>query len=125
MAQFQAGSRRRKLRTNDRTAATRAERAMPLTKDVTTALLETTDGRSELYDGELREKPMMTFGHNHAVMKLFYQLFQRLPADDFHERVNAGHLAIPNGDSYVPDLMVVPVSVMRECFPDRRAFEQY
>jgi Uma2 family endonuclease len=97
---------------------------MPLTKDASTALLEQTDGRSELYDGELREKPPMSVGHNEAVWSLLQQLIPQLSRDDFEVRTNAGHLAIYGGNSYIPDVMILPKQVIAG-LGDRRSFERY
>ena len=97
---------------------------MPLTKDATTALLETTDGRSELYDGELREKPPMSVGHNKTVWALLQQLIRQLPTSDFEVRSNAGHLAIRGGNSYIPDVMVLPNAIVGD-LGDLRTFERY
>jgi Uma2 family endonuclease len=97
---------------------------MPLTKDASTALLEKTEGQSELYDGELREKPPMSVGHNETVWSLLQQLVPQLSNDDYRVRSNAGHLAIHGGNSYIPDVMVLPKPVVTG-LGDSRAFERY
>ena len=91
----------------------------------TIALLEATDGRSELYEGELRERPPMSVGHNVSARRLVRQLHGQLDPDEFEVLHNAGHLSIPGGNSYIPDVAILPVTIMQALSPERRRFEAY
>jgi len=90
----------------------------------TISMLEETDGRSELYEGELREKPAMSATHNVSGRRLRRQLEAQLDLDRFGVLSNEGHLAIPGGNSYVPDVAVVPVQMVDALVAGRR-FERY
>jgi Uma2 family endonuclease len=88
-------------------------------------VLEDGDGTWELHCGRLREKPPMSFGHNWSARELAYQLSTQLPRSDFDVFQNGGHLRAPTGETYVPDIAVVPVAFMAK-FGDRPAsFEVY
>ena len=102
------------------------ERTMPLTAHelATIALLEETDGRSEFYEGELREKPEMSVGHNQGSSRLARQLFTQVDSSEYDVRINAGHAAIPGGNSYVPDIAIVPVAMTAALGSGPGAFER-
>ena len=87
--------------------------------------LEETDGRHELYDGELREKPPMSFGHNLTMRRLVRQLIMQLPEEGFEVLHNAGHTAIPGGNSYIPDVAIVPAHLTDALRLSPRTFESY
>ena len=87
--------------------------------------LEELDGKFELYDGELREKPPMSLGHAEAADLLMDQLKSQLDRGMFRVRQNSAHLAIPNGNSYIPDVVVVPVSAFDTFLSNRGRFERY
>jgi Uma2 family endonuclease len=89
------------------------------------ALLERTDGRSEVYDGELRERPIFTFGYRIAVMGLYEQLMFQIDREAFDLRQGAGHLSIPGGNSYLPALFVIPVALQDVFRGHRNWFEAY
>ena len=91
----------------------------------TIALLEQTDGRSELYEGELREKPPMSIEHNESARELRWRLESQLDRRRFVVLYNDGHLAIPGGNSYIPDVAVLPRSIMNSVPPERRRLERY
>ena len=98
---------------------------MAVARESILALLEETDGRSELYDGELRDKPPMSVDHNQSVWKLLRQVLLQLPPDTYQVRSNGGHLAIAGRNSYVPDLFVLPVETLERSTPEQRRFERY
>ena len=69
-------------------------------------------GRWELHAGELRRKPDMTQEHNDATSILAFELQRQLPLSHFRVRSNAGRARWQAAHSYVPDVMVIPVSMM-------------
>ena len=98
---------------------------MSVARESILTLLEETDGRSELYDGELREKPQMSFGHNDTLDVLLDQVKSQLSRNLHRVRYNSAHLTVPNGNSYIPDLVIVPVSAFEDFLSNRRRFERY
>ena len=98
---------------------------MAVAKESLVALLEETDGRSELYGGELREKLPMSVDHNQSVWELLRQLLPEIPQGVYQLRINGGHLAVPGGNSYIPDLFVLPVEAIARMTPTQRRFERY
>lgn len=87
--------------------------------------LEQLDGRWEIYQGELREKPPSSFGHNHAQAALVRQLIVQNSDEAFRVLCNAGHASIPGGDSYLPDTALVPAKLTEELHRDPWQFERY
>jgi Uma2 family endonuclease len=86
---------------------------MPVSeKTFESVVLEDTDGRWELHRGRLREKPPMSFGHNWSARELAYQLIGQLARDEFEVFQNAGHLRAATGETYIPDVAVVPIALM-------------
>ena len=100
--------------------ATRLTQASPVAPS-----LEETDGRHELYDGELREKPSMSLGHNRTMRRLVRQLIPQLPEAKFDVLQNAGHTAIPGGNSYIPDVAIVRAESVAALGEDLSTFERY
>jgi len=99
---------------------------MPVTQETFAALvLEDTDGRWEIYRRRLREKPEMSFGHNRTARALARQLLDHLSADEFDVLQNSGHLLVPTGDSYVPDVAIVPLALYVRFQNDPTRFERY
>lgn len=99
---------------------------MPLTQETFAAVvLEDIDGHWELYEGKLREKPEMSAGHNVATWKLLQQLMPRLDQSRYQLRLNASHLRVPGGNTFIPDLAVVPTRLFNAFQPDLRQFEAY
>jgi Uma2 family endonuclease len=70
------------------------------------------EGHWELHGGRLRRKPDMTQEHNDAASILGFLLQQQLPLDVYRVRVNMGRARRDENHSYIPDVMVVPVSMM-------------
>jgi Uma2 family endonuclease len=101
------------------------ERAMPLTQETFAALvLEDIDGRWVIHNQKRREKPPMSLGHNRIARKLMRRLLAELPEDEFDVLVNDGHLALPHGDSYIPDVAIVPIHLLNQLGSDF-TFESY
>ncbi|GIW04313.1 MAG: hypothetical protein KatS3mg059_0933 [Thermomicrobiales bacterium] len=86
---------------------------MPVTeKTFEAVVLEDPEGRWELVRGRLREKPPMSFAHNFAGCVLARQLLRQLDASRYQVLQNAGHLRAKSGDTFIPDLAIVPVALM-------------
>jgi Uma2 family endonuclease len=99
---------------------------MPLTQETFAAVvLEDVDGRWEIVCGKLREKPEMSVGHYLAARVIAHQLDVQLSFDDFQVMHNAGHASVADGDSYIPDLAIVPTAFVERLMTDPRSFERY
>lgn len=99
---------------------------MPLTAETFAALvLEDTDGRWELFEQRLREKPPMSFGHNEAARELAEQLYDQLDRNEYRVLQNSGHLAAPRGNTLIPDVAVRPRVLAHHFSASPRQFEVY
>ncbi|MGI8925498.1 MAG: Uma2 family endonuclease [Tepidiformaceae bacterium] len=58
--------------------------------------------------GDLRRKPDMAMQHNDVARLLAMALQAQLPLDQYTVSVNSARARLPNGASYIPDVMVVP-----------------
>ena len=79
-------------------------------------MLEDPEGPWEIYDGELREKPPMSFRHNNAMTYLGRQLLLQLDPAEFLVRINSGHVRRTEKNYFIPDIFVFPVAYVG---PDR------
>jgi len=70
--------------------------------------LEDPEGHWELYCGELRQKPGMTYEHNDVAINLVVQLVQQLDRRTYGARHNAGHIRCSSQSYYIPDVFVFP-----------------
>jgi Uma2 family endonuclease len=96
---------------SDRTAV--QERAVPVGKRTFLQLvLEDDDRRWELWGGQLRPKPSGTFEHNHQASQMLRQLTLQLDHREFTVRSNNAHLRSSAGSHYIPDVLVVPMSLV-------------
>lgn len=87
---------------------------MPVTeKTFEAVVLEDPEGRWELYRGRLREKPPMSFAHNYASRTLVVQLLRQLDLSCYQVLQNAGHVRTRRGDTFIPDVAIVPVGLMK------------
>ena len=68
----------------------------------------TPDRKLELYDGEIREKPTMTIGHNRMQAKLLFELSVRLKGKPFEVRMGQAPVRRSARNYYLPDVYVVP-----------------
>jgi Uma2 family endonuclease len=99
---------------------------MPVTEKTFEALvLEDPEGRWELFRGRLREKPPMSFAHNQASSHLVRQLVTQLDPSRYQVRQNAGHVRARSGDTYIPDVAVIPVRLMTQFRNDPARLEIY
>src|SRR5438105_399967 len=74
--------------------------------------LEEPDAKWELVHGKLRQKPGMTAEHNYVATRLLVLLFQQLDRHEFDVRTNAGHVRRSAKNYFIPDVFVVPVSLV-------------
>src|ERR1051326_3328688 len=74
--------------------------------------LEEPDAKWELVHGRLRQKPGMTAEHNYVATQLLVLLFQQLDRHEFDVRTNAGPVRRTSKNYFIPDVFVVPVSLV-------------
>ncbi len=74
--------------------------------------LEDPNGHWELHGGVLRQKPGMSFEHNHITSRLFLRLGLQLDEREFTVRSNLGHVRHTAASYYIPDVFVVPTSLV-------------
>lgn len=88
---------------------------MPLTAETfASVVLEDIDGTWELHQGKLRDKPPMSVGHNELASLLGDQITDQVDRSLYRVRHNAGHVTAPVGNTYVPDLAVIPLVLIRQ-----------
>jgi Uma2 family endonuclease len=81
--------------------------------------LEDPDGLWELWCGQLRRKPPMTFQHDNAIEYLDYRLKQQLDEAKYSVRTHPVRLRAPSGSYYIPDLCVIPRGAARQALIER------
>jgi Uma2 family endonuclease len=64
--------------------------------------------RLEMYDGEMREKPTMSIGHNRMELKLVLQLVDGLSGMPYEVRMSQAPVRRSARNYYLPDVYVVP-----------------
>jgi Uma2 family endonuclease len=74
------------------------------------------DTKWELFCGELRVRPPMTWEHVRSAAFLHDELRRQLPRDQYVILSEAGRLRRDERHSFIPDVMVVPVTLARELF---------
>lgn len=72
------------------------------------------DRQLELYGGELREKPGVSWEHGAVAMELGFLLRQQLDRRQFQVAINDWRVRPGPGSIYIPDLVVVPAAFGRE-----------
>jgi Uma2 family endonuclease len=72
------------------------------------------EGRWEIYDGELREKPEMSFSHNDIAFELGYMLRSQLPRRDFVVRSDLGRVRQGDDSYFIPDVFVADRSTVSD-----------
>ena len=68
------------------------------------------DRKWELWDGQPREKPGMTYPHNRATAELGFVLRLQLDRTEYEVRGDAGRVHRPGATYFIPDVYVFPVS---------------
>lgn len=79
----------------------------------------------ELHRGVLREKPAMAFEHNRVMRYLDRHLQRQLDPAEFEVSVNASRVRRAEETYYIPDLLVLPVTLTETYHDRRRALEVY
>lgn len=79
----------------------------------------------ELHQGRLREKPPMTAAHNRSMFRLGLQLGRQLDPSEFDVRVNAGRLRRTGETAYIPDVVVIPASLVQTILDRSDLLEEY
>lgn len=98
---------------------------MPVSEAVFRKLaLEEPDAQWELHCGSPRRKPGMTAQHNRSMFRLAVSLFQQVDQREFDVRCNSGHVRRSAERYYIPDVAVIPVSLVRPQL-DQRTLEFY
>src|SRR5947209_3541935 len=73
--------------------------------------LEDPEGHWELHCGVLRQKPGMTYEHNHTNRRLFRFLDRQLENSQFEVAMNAGHVSRSPEHYYIPDVFIIPLEL--------------
>lgn len=76
--------------------------------------LEDADGRWELYDGRLQQKPTMTSEHNQSQYRLGVEFGRHLDPRQFQYRLDNSRAGRPPGSYFIPDFFVVPTTYVRD-----------
>ena len=87
--------------------------------------LEDDDTTWELVCGRLRAKPIMTTEHNNVTRRLDRRLNAQLDEAEFVVDRDATHLRISNGNTYVPDVVVIPRAAVERLRGQPGTFEVY
>ena len=91
----------------------------------TAVSLEDPNHQWELFNGELREKPAMSFAHNEIMSELGFRLRSQLDRGAFVVRINAGRVARSDRNYFIPDVMVVPADLAARLRQDATSLEIY
>jgi len=84
--------------------------------------LEDQDSKWELWDGQLRQKPIMSFQHGYSQRGLAAQLIRQLPIQEYQVSTDSARTQRLSASYFVPDVLVIPVSLLKEALaasPDR------
>ena len=87
--------------------------------------LEDPEGQWELVCGRLRQKPLMTIEHEETARALLAHLVRQLDPQQFTVGQNSGRLRVPSGNYRVPDVCVIPRTMVRRLLAQPRTFEVY
>ncbi|MFN8591852.1 MAG: Uma2 family endonuclease [Thermomicrobiales bacterium] len=87
--------------------------------------LADSDRKWELWDGYLREKPGMTAAHSDLAVNLGSMLLAQLDRTKHRVRIDAGRVHRPEATYFVPDLFVVPTSMVAALLPLTETLEVY
>ena len=74
-------------------------------------VLSDPDVRWELHDGQLCEKPPMSWERNSVMALLSHRLQLQLKWDEYRVWANAGHVRRSAKNCYIPDVLVLPASL--------------
>ena len=87
--------------------------------------LEHPDEKWELVCGELRQKPPMTWEHNHTFRKLARWLNEQLDESEYEVVTDSGRVRRSEETYFIPDLYVVPMEMARRLFTEPGMLEAY
>jgi Uma2 family endonuclease len=87
--------------------------------------LEDPDGKWELYDGCLRQKPEMAFEHNHAGFLIGHFIALQLDLRRYVVRVDSALIRRSATRYFIPDVMVIPMDDALRLFPEPGMWEVY
>jgi Uma2 family endonuclease len=82
--------------------------------------LEDPDGKWELFCGQVRQKPGMTYAHNRLGFWLAVQIATQIDHHRFDVRSDAGYVRRPTQSYFIPDVMVIPIELTQSLRDDRR-----
>lgn len=82
-------------------------------RTIESLMLEDPGSLWELLNGDLREKPPMSIRHGGVMSYLDHLLQQQLDRAVYRVHPNHARLRLPSGGVYVPDVVVIPVELMR------------
>lgn len=83
------------------------------------------DRKWELWDGRLWEKPGMTYAHNSLGARLAQMLGSQLDWTVFEVRTDAGHVHRPASTYVIPDVFVLPLSLVTPSLREGAVLETY
>ena len=86
-----------------------------------------TEDRLEVHNGQLREKPSMTFRHGRSSLQLAFQLLSQLDRARYDVRCNQGRVRRKDKTYYIPDVYVIPMSIItpeREASPELEIYDE-
>jgi Uma2 family endonuclease len=82
-------------------------------------------GRWELVDGLLREKPGMSVMHGDVMEMLAFSLREQLDRDAYRVRLQHARTRVSADTYYVPDIAVVPTSLVRALRENPNSLDAY
>jgi Uma2 family endonuclease len=82
-------------------------------------------GQWELDCGRLRRKPPMTFEHNQVASILCFRLQSQLSLQEYTVRMNSERTRRTDKNYYIPDVMVIPMSITGPLRHRRDVLEAY
>jgi Uma2 family endonuclease len=82
-------------------------------------------GQWELYRGQLREKPGMSVEHGDVMDNLLAFLFEQLDRNEYRIRTTHARLRRSADTYYVPDIAVIPTSVVQSLLEQPGSLDAY
>lgn len=76
----------------------------------------------ELWDGEPREKPVMSVAHDNLAFRLGFLLQSQLDWNNLQVNVNGGKARVDGSTYFIPDVVVIPVAYQAALEGGSRAF---
>jgi Uma2 family endonuclease len=88
-------------------------------------VLDDPDRQWEIIRGQLREKPAMSFAHNHGSLELYHSLRMQLDRRRYLVSTNMARLHNPHDTYVIPDVVVIPVNLTLDFRARPRSVEIY